>query len=203
MSPTTLNRIFEPYFTTKAQTGGTGLGLAMVHGIVKTAGGNLTVSSQLGRGSTFVVHLPRVAESTQPQRPAKEEIPRGTESVLVVDDELFIIEILSDMLKSAGYRAEAVNSSTEALQLFRDNPDRFDLVIADYTMPKITGIVLAKEIKALRPDMPVVLTTGLTFDDATDKETLSNFAAILKKPILYKDLAITLRNVLDDATCGK
>ena len=189
----TREEILEPYFTTKEQTGGTGLGLSEVHGIVKAWGGSIHVTSEKGAQ----IYLPRIENCAEADQPVPIERPTGEECVLVVDDELFIIEIMTDMLGSLGYAVQTASGGPEALQCFSQNPDRFDLVIADLTMPKITGKQLAREIKQLREDIPIVLTTGMAFDLQTEKDEYQEFAAVLKKPVLYSDLAKTLRQVLD------
>ncbi len=197
IDPGTRERIFEPYFTTKEQTGGTGLGLSVVHGIVKAWGGSIRVTSKKGVGTLFQIYLPRIENCTEADRPVDIERPTGRECVLVADDELFIIEIMADMLGSLGYAVQTASSGLEALQCFSQNPNRFDLVIADLTMPKITGKQLARKIKQLRKDIPIVLATGMAFDLQAEKDEYKEFAAVLKKPILYNELAKTLRQVLD------
>ncbi len=190
-------RIFEPYFTTKKQTGGTGLGLSVVHGIIKNSGGFISVESEPGKGTTFDIYLPRVVDAPTQDAPAHASLPEGNERVLVVDDELFILEIMSDMLGSLGYEVQTAKSGMQAIDLFNQAPDRFDVVIADLTMPKVTGTQLAMKIKELRADIPIILTTGMAFDQETHGDHFGNFAAVLNKPVLFQDLAETLRQVLD------
>jgi signal transduction histidine kinase len=197
MEDVQLDRIFEPYFTTKKQTGGTGLGLSVVHGIVKNAGGAITVASRKGEGATFQVFLPRVEDTLTVAAPAKVSLPKGKERVLVADDELFILEIIRDMLSPLGYEVETANGGKAAIELFSQAPERFDIVIADLTMPKLTGTQLALKIKQLREDVPIILTTGMTFDQDKQNDQFKVFDAILTKPILYQDLAKKLREVLD------
>ncbi len=199
MDRDTLNRIFEPYFTTKKQTGGTGLGLSMVHGIVKTFGGTIRTTSRLGRGTTFDVYLPRIDDPAPSNVQTEPSPPKGNERILVVDDELFILEIMSDMLGALGYQVETVNGGERALQLFQQDPQCFDLVIADLTMPKMKGTKLAEKIKQINTDIPVILTTGQSYDADIENKEFNAFSAVLKKPIRYTELATTLRQVLDNA----
>ena len=199
IAPGNLDRIFEPYFTTKEQTGGTGLGLSMVHGIIKNAGGDIAVASQMGKGTTFTIYLPRISNSIDTAEPVQDALPRGTERVLVADDELFIIEIMSDMLTSLGYVVETANSGLHAWEVFNTAPASFDVVILDLTMPKITGQQLAEKIKQKRNNIPIILTTGMNIDISSQKEAFNYFAAVLNKPLRFGELARTLRNVLDAA----
>jgi len=199
MDDKTQERIFEPYFTTKEQTGGTGLGLSVVHGIVKNFGGTISVNSQPGKGTTFDIYLPRADDTIAVVTPAEVSLPEGNERILVADDELFILEIMTDMLGSLGYQVETANGGQAAIEQFSQSPDQFDAVIVDLTMPKITGTQLALKIKQLRKDVPIILTTGMNFDQHPLHRQFDEFAAVLNKPILYQDLAKTLRDVLDNA----
>jgi PAS domain S-box-containing protein len=197
MDGKTLERIFEPYFSTKVQTGGTGLGLSVVHGIVNNFGGAILVDSHVGSGSTFDIYLPRVekmliANDTQPA-----SLPGGNEYVLVADDELFILEIMTDMLSSLGYHVDTAIGGKEAIDKFSSAPERFDVVIVDLAMPKITGTQLALKIKQIRNDVPIILTTGMTYRLSDRQDEFNDFAAVLNKPILYEKLAKTLREVLN------
>ncbi len=202
IDPRNLERIFEPYFTTKEQTGGTGMGLSMVHGIVKHFGGTIAVSSQPGKGTAFTIHFPRVEDTAETEKPVQEVLPRGRERILVADDELFILEIMTDMLTSLGYDVQTANGGLNAWEQFSKTPDDFDIVIADLTMPKITGKQLAQKIRQKRGDLPIILTTGMNLDDSVQKNEFSEFAAVLNKPLLYGELARTLRRVLDAAQSG-
>jgi PAS domain S-box-containing protein len=192
-----LDRVFEPYFTTKEISRGTGLGLSVVHGIVASHGGAITADSRAGQGSTFTVYLP-VVEST-PSRIAstEERDPVGKESVLVVDDDQALTRLQKLTLEELGYKVSARTSSVEALELFRNNPQRFDLVITDMTMPNMTGDVLAEELMRLRPDIPVVICTGFS-EQLTEKDALAmGIRALIMKPVLRHMLAETIRSVLD------
>jgi CheY-like chemotaxis protein len=191
-----MKRIFDPYFTTKEKGVGTGLGLAVVHGIVQKSGGAVEVESLPGRGSTFHVYLPRV-DQTLPRQPEQAEIPRGgSERILFVDDEIMLVDIGQQVLERLGYKVVARTSPIEALELFKAKPDYFDLVITDQTMPGMTGDVLAKELMRIRPDLPVIICTG--YSQAMDHERAKQrgIKACVMKPILIHEIAAAIRNAL-------
>ena len=199
ISPDIIDSIFEPYFTTKGVGEGTGMGLAMVHGIVETYGGEITVDSELGQGTTFSIYLP----VTQKRKPygqyEKDTLPSGTEHILLVDDELPIAKMGSQILERLGYRVTIRTSSFEALELFRSKPDEFDLVITDMTMPNMTGDELAMEMIARRFDIPVILCTGYSKKITAEKAAKIGIKAFAYKPVVKADLAKTVRKVLDEA----
>ena len=197
MSPEVLERIFDPFFTTKAKEGGTGMGLSVVHGIVKNHGGTITVYSEPGEGSTFNVFLPIDKTEAVPGAKNKKLIPKGTERILFIDDKQTLLNMGKQMLESLGYKVTAKTSSVEALKLFKTQPDKFDLVITDMTMPNITGEELAKEVLEIRPDIPVILCTGFSAKIDKKKEKAVGFRALLFKPILKWQMAETIREVLD------
>ena len=150
-----LERIFEPYFTTKEQDEGTGLGLAVVHGIVRNHGGAVLVSSVPLIGTIFHVYLPMIRKAGRQPRPAPQaSLPLGHERILFVDDEEELVELFRQVLTDLGYQVTATTSGPETLRLFKENPKSFDLVITDQTMPHMTGLELAEKILSLRPDMP-------------------------------------------------
>jgi signal transduction histidine kinase/ActR/RegA family two-component response regulator len=197
MSEEVLKRIFDPFFTTKGADKGTGLGLAVVHGIVKSHGGSISVASSPGRGTVFTVHLPVLTIDSHRQTPEMTPLPHGTESILWVDDEDFQVELGVEILQRLGYRVEGKTRADEALELFRAEPQRFDLVMTDMTMPGMTGETLAREILALRLDIPVILCTGYN-EQVTERQALAKgIAAFAYKPIEIKDLAHLVRRVLD------
>jgi len=200
MDHATLVRIFEPYFTTKATGEGTGLGLSVVHGIVKSHQGQITVYSEPGRGTNFHVYLPRVAEAPVPESGTvyQETILTGTERLLVVDDEEQITGMLRLILQNLGYQVTVSGSSLEALALMEQDPEAFDLVITDMTMPGLTGSELAKKALAFRPDLPIILCTG--FSELTNKEQAQamGIRAYLTKPVSVRELAQAVREVLDE-----
>ena len=197
--PEVRDRIFEPYFTTKPTGKGTGLGLAVVHGIVAKAGGAIKVHSEPGVGTSFHVYLPVVERGGEGQnhREPEDQAPRGTDRVLVVDDEESIAAMLRENLEALGYTVTAVTDSEEALRLFNENPARFDLVITDLTMPRLSGAALARAMQAVRPGIPVILCTG--FSEALTQERLSELGvgAVLTKPVPRLQLAREIRGILD------
>jgi len=191
-------RLFEPYFTTKEIDKGTGLGLAVVHGIVSTYRGAIVVESAHGKGTEFKVYIPRIVSEVE----VKAEIQpttalTGNERILLVDDEEAISTMLKAMLERLGYQVTVRNSSTDTLEAFRARPDSFDLVITDMTMPNLTGDKLAIEIKKLRPNIPIILCTGFSEKISEGQSTLFGIDEVLMKPVVMIDLAKAVRNVLD------
>ncbi len=199
MSPEVLERIFDPYFSTKEKAVGTGLGLAVVQGIVKSYGGGISVESTPGKGSIFKVYFPLIedAESTK-QEDNQEPVPGGNESILVIDDEPTIVDTLKQVLGRLGYRVVARTSSTDALELLRETPDEFDLVITDQTMPHMTGDELAKELMKLRPGIPVILCTGFSEKITEQEAKTMGLSGFLMKPVVIRDLAVNIRRILDE-----
>jgi len=200
MSPDIMKRIFDPYFTTKEVGKGTGLGLAVVHGIVKGCGGGITVSSEAGQGSTFEVYFPRLdTPNSMTPSPADESLPAGRqERILIVDDEQSVVEVIGEMLAHSGYRVSARTSSLEALELFRAKPDQFDLVMTDMTMPNMTGDKLAAELLQIRPDIPIILCTGFSEFIDEDRAKSLGIRALLLKPLVRKELTQAVRRVLEN-----
>jgi PAS domain S-box-containing protein len=194
-------RIFEPYFTTKAEGKGTGLGLSVIHGIVTAYQGDIQVKSQPGRGTAFHILLPSMKRDSEKTAPVSEEpIQGGTERILLVDDEPPIVTMAGKMLRRLGYAVTSYTASDAALTAFRDDPTRFDLVVTDMTMPGMTGDRLTLAIKRIRPDIPVVLCTG--FSNLIDETRAAELgiAGFVFKPILKRDIAETIRKALDDAS---
>jgi len=191
------NRIFEPYFTTKKGEG-TGMGLAVVHGIIKNHGGGITVQSQPGKGSTFCVYLPVAMGEKVPDMIQMDNIPGGKERLLYVDDEAHLAEMGKQMLAMLGYRVDSRTSSIEALEAFRSSPDKFSLVITDQTMPNMTGIQFARELKKIRKDIPIILCTG--FSESVNEENFKNqgIDAFVMKPIIRKEIAKVIRDVIEN-----
>ncbi len=191
-------RVFEPFFTTKGQGKGTGMGLAVVYGIVKSHGGAVTVKSEVGQGSTFEVFLPRA----QRPEPEIEEttttlLPTGTERILFVDDEEMILETAQRMLTSLGYHVTVAQNGSDGWNLFLQDPSCFDLVITDQTMPDVTGITLAQKMLKVRKGMPIILCTGYSEMVSAEKAREVGISAFAMKPLVRKEFAQTVRGVLD------
>jgi len=197
MTPETMERIFDPYFTTKDTGEGTGLGLSVAHGIVKAHGGAITVYSELGKGTTFHVHLPVILELEREEKESEEPIPTGSESILFIDDEEMLLEIGSQILEQLGYEVVTKKSSLQALDLFRAEPGKFDLVITDMTMPHMTGDKLSRELMKIRPHIPVILCTGHSTLVLEEKAKDLGIRAFVMKPLVMRNLAETVRKVLD------
>lgn len=198
ITPDIIESIFEPYFTTKAPGEGTGMGLAMVHGIVESHGGKITVQSALGKGTQFTIFLPISKETIEHKQYESETLPKGSEHILVVDDEVQIARMVAQMLKGLGYTVSTRASSVEALELLCNRPDDFDAVVTDMTMPNMTGDKLAKEVKAIRSDVPVILCTGFSEKINGNKEDLY-IDEFLMKPVVKAKMAKTVRKVLNEA----
>lgn len=198
MSAEVREKMFDPFFTTKGKEEGTGLGLAVVHGIVKSCGGFITVSSEPGRGSTFNVFLPVIEPQHEPRAKIKGPLPTGSEQVLFVDDEKLLVEIGKKMLERYGYQVTSRTSSVEALELFKAKPEKFDLVITDMTMPNMNGLELASEMIRLRPEMPVILCTGFSEKITQAVVEAAGIKAFMLKPLSLDDLMRTARKVLDE-----
>jgi PAS domain S-box-containing protein len=198
MDKKTLEKIFEPYFTTKKMDEGTGLGLAVVHGIVQDFGGHISVHSEPGKGSHFNVYLP--LSNSLPMTEEKKiaaSPPMGTERLLVVDDEESISNLMKSMLERYGYSVTNTSASSEALQLFKEAPELFDLVVTDYAMPNLDGVDLATELLKVRPELPIVLCTGFNDDAKVQKALQTGIKACIHKPVQAEELALTVRHTLD------
>jgi PAS domain S-box-containing protein len=198
MPPDVLERIFDPFFTTKETGEGTGMGLSGVHGIVGSYGGAITAYSEPGQGSTFKVYLPIIERHKEPHVEAEESIPTGSERILFVDDEPALTNIGKHVLESQGYDVETRTSSIEALELFKNQPDRFDLVITDMTMSNMTGEDLAQELMRIKPNIPIILCTGFSAKIDDQKARAMGIRAFVLKPIVKQAIATTVRKVLDE-----
>jgi len=193
-----IDKIFEPYFTTKEIGRGTGLGLSVVHGIVKSHGGAITCSSTPGKGTAFEVYLPEVESVGKGvERMEKEPYQKGTERILFVDDEPALVSLAEKMLGKMGYEVSPKTDSREALATFRDNPHLYDLVITDMTMPGMPGDMLARKLLEIRSDIPVILCTGYSERTSEEKARQMGVRAFVLKPFEMRDLARTIRTVLD------
>lgn len=198
MDQATMEKIFDPYFTTKPRGEGTGLGLSVVHGIVKDSGGHIRVYSEPGEGTNIKIFFPRLEiEEDTKKGQIEEDIPTGSERILVVDDEETILDISKSILENLGYIVVTHISSEDALEAFQTDSDNFDLVITDMTMPNMTGLELSKKILAIHSQTPIILCTG--FSEMMNKEIAQSLGIrrFLQKPFLIKDLAIVVRQVLD------
>ncbi len=198
ITPDIIERIFEPYFTTKKDGEGTGMGLAVAHGIVKGYGGDITVYSEPGTGTAFYIFLPVTEEkgAEYVERP-EEPIKGGSERILFVDDENLLAEMTRDMLTEMGYRVEIRTGSIEALEVFRANPGGFDLVITDQTMPYMTGLQLTKEIRKIRRNIPIILCSGYSESVNEENYRIHDIDAFILKPVTKKIMDRTIREVLD------
>jgi nitrogen-specific signal transduction histidine kinase/CheY-like chemotaxis protein len=198
MDPDIMERIFEPYFTTKEKETGTGLGLATTHGIVKGHQGAITVESESGKGCVFNVYLPIIETEIEPEVEDTSPMAMGDEKILYVDDEPILTEMGKKMLERLGYRVTVRSSSIEALELFRSKPHHFDLVITDMTMPYMTGEKLAHECMKIRSNIPVILCSG--FSEMMDERRAKDIgiSAFLMKPIIMEELAKTIRKTLKE-----
>lgn len=197
MDSQTLERIFDPYFSTKPSGEGTGLGLAVIHGIVKSLAGGISVNSKPGKGSRFDILLPRLEEQKVLEKETDEKNPGGDETILFVDDEETLVNLGRQMLSTLGYNVQVEKNSMKAFELFRCSPDEFNLVITDLTMPRLTGIELAEKISAVRPDLPIILCTG--YSDQVSRKNLGKYGIkrLLLKPFSIREIARNVREVLD------
>lgn len=199
IDPKIIDRIFDPYFTTKAFGKGSGMGLAVVHGIVKNHSGAITVDSRPGKGATFTICFPIVTETPMIETEDRDEIPLGNERILFVDDEEFIRDMVDNMLTHLGYRVVIRQTPEDALKFFRAEPYLFDLVITDMGMPRMSGITLFEKIREVRKNIPVIICTG--HSPLIDKEKAGELGinALVMKPIVKQTIAVTIRRVLDNS----
>lgn len=190
--------IFDPYFTTKEVGKGSGMGLAVVHGVINSHHGFIDVDSTPGIGTTFTIYLPSVDSEYKVLEDIK-DLPAGDERILIVDDESAIVLLTTRRLENLGYRVTPTTKSTEALELFKKNPNNFDLIISDQTMPQLRGDQLAREILAVRPEIPIIICTGYSSQITTDRATIPGVKSCLSKPVDYNLLANTIRKELDSS----
>jgi two-component system, cell cycle sensor histidine kinase and response regulator CckA len=198
MDVATVDRVFEPFFTTKDLGKGTGLGLATVYGIVKQHDGFLNVCSEVGKGTTFRVYFPSsTGRASKPQPNIATISVTGSETILVAEDHEGIREVANSILSSHGYSTILAANGIEALRLFRQDPTRIDLVILDVAMPGLSGTQAFSEMRAIRPDLPVLFTSGHTSESASLNSNIAAGAAFLQKPYSLKVLSQTVRRMLD------
>jgi len=192
----TVKRIFDPYFTTKKTGEGTGLGLAVVYSIVKNHEGAILVDSEPGRGSAFHVFLPRVGITAPANAEMVTTLPMGSGRILAVDDDALILELERQIFEELGYEVVVMSSSLDALELFKRQPDQFDLVFTDHTMPQMTGLDLAREILRINPYISIVLCSGFNDHVVAKRAQEIGIKAVIPKPLIMKDLADVLSKML-------
>ena len=199
MDQETLNRIFEPYFTTKPVDKGTGLGLAVVHGIIGLYGGHIHVYSRVGHGTTFEIYLPEQhgAKAAAAQGPVDEPDAKGSEMILLVDDEEGVVRVTARLLRELGYRVSPFTSSTDALEAFSNAPGSYDMVMTDQTMPGMPGSELARRVLEIRPGIPVVLLSGYNSVLSPEEAEAMGIKAVLMKPLSLAELSRVVRRTLD------
>jgi CheY-like chemotaxis protein len=201
ISKENLERIFEPYFTTKDPGEGTGLGLAVTHGIVKDYGGAIKVYSEEGQGTIFHVLFPLIKEAGEVSSSESfAPLHIGTETIMLVDDEEMLVDVGTKILERLGYRVTGFTNPQEALDIFKNSKDSYDLIITDKTMPKMTGLDLATEIKKIRPDIPVLLCTGFQDRGIDDKLLKVGISEYVMKPLNRREMSVAVRKVLDKKT---
>jgi len=189
--------MFDPFFTTKPIGEGSGMGLAVVHGIVANHRGALMVNSVVGKGTKIEVYLPTIPSPALNGPGEQAILPIGKETILFVDDEETIVRLGKELLSPLGYTVEVQTNSLEALNVFRQDPQRYDLVITDQTMPGLTGEALSRELLRIRPELPIILCTGFSHIMTAEKAKALGIQAYLMKPLAIRDLAPIIRHVLD------
>ena len=199
MDEATLKRIFDPYFTTRSDGKGSGLGLSVVYGVVSGLGGDVVVKSQLGKGSSFTVRLPRSDDPSRPEEFLDSASPEvHGERILLVDDEVAIVRMEKKVLEKAGYHVTEMVKSDDALTYFRKNPDAFDLLLTDMTMPVMCGDELVAKVRAIRPQLPVVICTGYSEMLTQDVQETLGINGVVMKPVTRSELLATLEEVLSE-----
>jgi CheY-like chemotaxis protein len=195
--------MFDAFFTTKGVGDGTGLGLSLVHGIVADFGGAIDVATQAGAGTTFAVWLPAAGKTQRPLAEPAGELPYGNgETVMIVDDQRSLVALAEETLAELGYEPMGFDSSVAALEAFRADPQRFDLVLTDETMPDLSGVELAREIRRVRPELPIVLMSGYSGAQLTARARATGVAEVLRKPLVARDIAEALGRALRTAVAS-
>jgi len=200
MTSDVLERVFDPYFTTKKQGEGTGMGLAVVHGIVKRHRGAIAIRSEPDAGTVVQVYFPRIDAPTSLTVEGRLPYPRGHEHILFVDDETSLVAMAKHMLERLGYRVTAQTSSREALESFSSQPESYDLVITDLTMPTMTGLDLSREILRVRSDVPIIMCTGFSELITAEDAKAIGIRELIVKPIHTRQIAETIRRLLDQSS---
>jgi CheY-like chemotaxis protein len=197
IQPDILDKIFDPYFTTKKIGEGTGMGLAIAHGIIKSHGGIITVESEPGKGAVFNVLLPVIEADIRIEDEHHIYCPTGAESILFVDDEKSLSDAMKLMLSRLGYKVTSTTDSIDALRLFKENSESFDLLITDLVMPNMTGLELSMKVFDIRPNIPIILCTG--YNDVIDDEMIIKAGIRYRtaKPLVMSEMANIIREALD------
>lgn len=194
-----IDKIFDPYFTTKPLGKGSGMGLSIVHGIVQSYGGFINVKSKEGAGAWFHIHLPALARVNKDNEKYEEEgITGGCERILLVDDEEIVADMARSMLEYLGYEVTVFTNSLESLNVFSDDPSRFDMVITDQTMPVMTGVDIAERMLNIRPDIPIIICTGYSSSVSEEKVLAMGVKGFAMKPLAIKDISRLIRKIFDD-----
>jgi len=200
IDPEIRDKIFDPYFTTKEAGKGTGMGLSVVHGIVKSYGGIISIECEPGKGTTANVFLPVIGLDAALETDDADPIPGGSERILFIDDEEVLTNLNKIILEQLGYKVTISSNSRQALQIFQDQPDQFDLIITDQTMPGMTGAELAARMLRIRPDLPIILCTGYSSIISKEKTRSIGIKSLVDKPLVIKDIAKLIREVLNGAS---
>lgn len=200
MAPEIMDRIFDPYFTTKKQNEGTGLGLAVTHGIITSCGGMIFVDSVVGEGACFDIYLPAVSDTLPATKEEDSFLLTGKGRILLIDDEISIVEIGKGLLEKLGYEISASTSSIDALAIFQKDPGYFDLVISDIMMPDMTGEMLARKLIEIRSDIPVILCTGFSDNMTEEKAQKMGITALVMKPLMAGELARVVQKGMEKTT---
>ena len=204
IDPQIRDQIFDPYFTTKEVGKGTGMGLSLVQGIVKSHGGEISVESELGQHTAVTILLPIIDEAEKDvDISVSEEYATGKERILLVDDEAMIVDVMTQFLSQLGYQITSMTDSTAALETFRNQPDQFDLVITDMTMPKLTGIQLTQAMREICTDIAVIICTGFSEQISIERSKELGIEAFIMKPVVMGEMAETIRDVLDGQTVDR
>jgi len=198
IDPGIIDRIFDPYFTTKEVGKGTGMGLSVIHGIVKSHDGGIRVESEVGKGTVFEIYFPALEKMIEEEKEPDGEIKGGSESILFVDDEQTMVDLNRQRLERLGYQVKSTTKPVEALEWFKANPEQFDVIITDMTMPRMTGDRLAAEVLKIRPQMPVIICTGYSERMSAKKAESLGVRKYIEKPIDIRNLAAALREVLGE-----
>jgi len=199
ITPKIRNQIFDPFFTTKGIGEGTGMGLSVVHGIVQSHNGFINVDSEIGKGTNFDIYFPVTMREQTELNESEQSLPKGSERILLVDDEKELIDIEQLFLEHQGYKVATAASSFKALEIFTSSPEEFDLIISDQTMPQLTGVELARELLKIRANIPIIICTGYSSKISVDKISEYGISEILIKPYSKSKFAMTIRKVLDRA----